>query len=518
MGIKQHRPPARTGRNETNKNGLDAIGNKKADAAGSPASGQRHAHLALQQRGRRAMSGADGAGGIEAAAGDDGTVNPHYLAHMVETGAKRGVEASEDIVAANGMKLLAKGARVDPQVRERLLQHKLLKPLEQCVSVVDGVVAERLRPLGEELLDQHPLLAALCDIERAQPVLDSLTRLPLSGPVRSLLSVYADHQGDRLRHTVGVAMLASALARRLVPGDVDRQRLLATAGLVHDIGELYIDPQVLRSDGPLGPVQWRHIATHPLVGERVLRRMEGAGAQVAQAVLLHHERLDGFGYPRGVGGAQLSLDGQILGAAEWLMALIESGMTPLARASIATRLIPGEFSDELLEIIGTAARQGDELRADMAVPAALDDAVPRVQRIAATLERFAAARPWIAERIAEAAGEHRQALETCLQRMLRIQIAFSRTGLDAGDPQFLLRELGALDDRHVHLEVMTIVHELGWRMREIERETLLRGALLPEAQQRVLQELIARFKGGGEGTQAAAAQPSATVADGRGPG
>jgi hypothetical protein len=119
----------------------------------------------------------------------DESVNPHYLDHVVATAATHDVEASEDILAGNGIKLLAKGARIDPAVRDRLLEHKLRKPLEDCVQVVGGVVPERFGPIADELLGQHPLLAAVCSNERAPPVSESLTRQRLSMPVQSLLTL-----------------------------------------------------------------------------------------------------------------------------------------------------------------------------------------------------------------------------------------------------------------------------------------------------------------------------------------
>jgi hypothetical protein len=88
----------------------------------------------------------------------DEAVNPHFLDHVVATGATHDVQASEDIVARNGTKLLTKGARVNAALRDRLLDHKLRKPLEQCLEVVDGVVAERFGPIAERLLDSHGLL------------------------------------------------------------------------------------------------------------------------------------------------------------------------------------------------------------------------------------------------------------------------------------------------------------------------------------------------------------------------
>lgn len=421
-------------------------------------------------------------------------VNPHYLDHVIHTAGSRGVEASEDIVSQTGIKLLAKGAEINARVRDRLLMHKLGKPLEDSIQVVDGVMSESLRPIGEALFAERPLIKAICahDLYPAAPA--TLAALKLSAPVQSLLSVYAEQQGDRLRHTVGVAMLALALARRMLPGEAEQHCMLALAGLLHDVGELYIDPAYLRPDTPLGPQEWRHVASHPVIGERVLRQMNGAGKDVAKAVLYHHERLDGFGYPRGLEGTALPMTGQILAAAEWLMALIDSGMTPLTRARVATKLIPGEFSRELTETI-TAAAKGLLPQVAAAEPATLEVSVPRAVRIAAALQRFRAARPWLDARIATARPALRAVLEAGLKRLLRIQTAFSSTGLDAHAPDALVAVLTERLDADLQTELATVVTELEWRLRELERESLLRAGLLAAEESAVMRELIARLKG-----------------------
>jgi HD-GYP domain-containing protein (c-di-GMP phosphodiesterase class II) len=422
-------------------------------------------------------------------------VNPHYLGHVIDTAGTHEVEVVEDVVARNGMKLLAKGARIGAAERERLLQHKLNRPLEDCVQVVGGVCAASLQPVGEALLERHPLLRALCATARARSAPASLSALTLASPLQSMLTVYARHRDQRLDHAAGVAMLALSLARRLRPGDIDRHRVLATAGLVHDIGELYIDPAYLDKGAHLGSLQWRHIVTHPLVAHRVLLSMAGAGPAVAEAVLLHHERLDGFGYPRGVGGDAFTIDGEILAAAEWLMALVEGDASPLKHARMATQLVPGEFSPALLEAVSTAARDAPDLQVELSTAPPLASAVPRIVRVAGTLRRFADARPWIDERIADAGPDLRAVLQAGLQRMLRIQASFSSTGLDAHNPEPLLHELAGQGDADVYIEVVTLVSELEWRMRELERSQRLRASLLQPHEHAVVHDLITRLKG-----------------------
>lgn len=421
--------------------------------------------------------------------------NPHYLDHVVRAAQSHEIEVAEDIVAGNGIKLLAKGARIDATTRDRLLQHKLRRPLENCVQVAGGAISARLAPIGDALLDKHPLMRALCASKNVRGAPASLAALSLSMPLQSLLTVYAQSHDERLDHAVGVAMLALSFARTLMPGDTDRHRVLATAGLLHDVGELYIDPAYLRKGTRLEAEQWRHIVTHPLVGHRVLRDMAGAGQEVANAVLLHHERLDGFGYPRGVHGDAMTLSGEVLAAAEWLMALVESDSTPLMRARMAAQLVPGEFSPAVLEAVSAGAREASDAAIELSAAPPLHEAVPRIVRVADTLRRFAESRSWIDERIAGSAPALRHVLETGLQRMLRIQASFSSTGLDASNTQLLVAELAALRDPGVYAEIVTLIGELEWRMRELERSQRLHASLLQQPDDSVVGELIARLKG-----------------------
>lgn len=427
-------------------------------------------------------------------------VNPHYLEHVMHTAEHRTVQASEDIVAGNGMKLLAKGARIDAGTRERLLRYKLAKPLEDCMSVADGVVPAVFGPLAQQLLERHPLLGTLCGAARLQALPLRLASLSLSMPVQSLLTIYADHQGDRLAHSVGVAMLSLGLAQRLLPGQADLHLELAVAALLHDVGELYIDPGVFQRDNELQAEQWRHIASHPVIGHRVLKPMKGAGARVAAAVLNHHERLDGFGYPRGLLEENFPLEHQILAAAEWLMALIDSGVGALARASVASRLIPGEFSPAILDVLNSAARHSNELNdwlEQQQQP--LLSALPLVETLVGTLERFRLLRPWIDEQMGRASPGLRAALQLGLRRLLRIQASFSSTGLDVGDPATTLLELAGQPDPRLHQELQLLIGEFGWRLRQLEREALLRAGLLQPAELAVMQELIARLRGTASG-------------------
>ena len=427
----------------------------------------------------------------------DSDVNEHYLNRIVKVAETAGVEATEDIVTGTGIKLVAKGARIDARFKERLLQHKLSKPLETCVRVVDGVGTRPIDKVAEALLDKHALLSGVCGGTAARLVATALRNLRLSTPMESLLSVYAAQGPHKLEHAVGVSLLGAALYHDLPGGGGRGMQTLMLAGLMHDVGELYVDPAFLQVGTRLTPEQWKHLAAHPIVGSRVLRDMPGAGPQVAEAVLYHHERLDGFGYPHGLRDARFPMAGQVLALAEMLMGLIESGRSPGERVSIATKLVPGEFNRQLLDRVcaaTNAAAGSDAAEAAMAPAHTAEELAAMVLGLGATLQRLREIRPSVESRICSGGPALKELMAHVIERCERIHKAFSSTGLDTHGPQELREYLAAMEPQ-MHSEVAIVLREIGWRLREAKRETRLRSERLPAAEAAFVRELVERGKG-----------------------
>lgn len=212
-------------------------------------------------------------------------------------------------------------------------------------------------------------------------------------------------------------------------------------------------------------------------------------------MLDHHERLDGFGYPRGIAGDAFPLDGQILATAEWMMALIDSGSAPLAKMSVVNKLMPGEFGTPLQEILKGAGPAHEVIDIGDDSAASLQLMLPRLERIVATLQRFREQRTWIQEQIDRAEPALASLLRLGMERMRRIQNAFSSCGLDHGaDPQQMIDHLVSHPDPAMHQEVLTMIREFGWRMQELERESLLRAGMLGEADGQLMRTLIERLR------------------------
>jgi hypothetical protein len=143
----------------------------------------------------------------------------------------------------------------------------------------------------------------------------------LGARVRTLTLELAKHDGSTEEHTRRVALRAVQVGEELgLPPH--RLRDLAIGGLLHDIGKLRVDDDILRKPGPLTDDEFEEIKRHPEWGRKLLGDEGGFADTVRRLVLDHHERLDGGGYPRGLEAGQLQLDTRILTVCDVYDALI----------------------------------------------------------------------------------------------------------------------------------------------------------------------------------------------------
>lgn len=100
------------------------------------------------------------------------------------------------------------------------------------------------------------------------------------------------------QHCVNVAILSMGLAQAL-EWQRDQIELAGLAGMLHDLGKTRIDVGILNKPGRLTDEEYEHVKRHSSLGYRMLRLDDEVHPAVAQAVLEHHERPDGSGYPHG---------------------------------------------------------------------------------------------------------------------------------------------------------------------------------------------------------------------------
>lgn len=120
-------------------------------------------------------------------------------------------------------------------------------------------------------------------------------------------------------HNLRVARLCVHIGRQLSMSAFEL-RVLARAGMMHDIGKLAIPDAVLGKHSPLDDAEWSLMRTHPEMGLTLLDRA-GQSSREVLAVLYHHERLDGSGYPYGLHAEGIPIEARIVAVADTYDAL-----------------------------------------------------------------------------------------------------------------------------------------------------------------------------------------------------
>jgi putative nucleotidyltransferase with HDIG domain len=141
------------------------------------------------------------------------------------------------------------------------------------------------------------------------------------GPtVRALLVRLGVKDDYTAEHTRGVALRAVQVGEELGLAPM-RLRELAIGGLLHDVGKLAVPNDILQKPGALTDDEFDVIKKHPEIGSELVREL-GFSKQVARLVLDHHERLDGTGYPRGLGAPDLDIETRIMAVCDVFDALL----------------------------------------------------------------------------------------------------------------------------------------------------------------------------------------------------
>ncbi|MEU9577495.1 HD-GYP domain-containing protein [Streptomyces chilikensis] len=132
--------------------------------------------------------------------------------------------------------------------------------------------------------------------------------------VRALVRAVDLKDGYTRGHSERVGQASVMIARELGMDD-ERVEVIRFAGILHDVGKIGVPTRILRKDGPLTPPERRAIELHPEYGHEMTRGI-GFLEEARAAILHHHERLDGSGYPYGLSGAQIPECARVVAVAD----------------------------------------------------------------------------------------------------------------------------------------------------------------------------------------------------------
>lgn len=245
----------------------------------------------------------------------------YYVNHLAEVNKTNEVVSTEDIYNKNGILLVRKGARISSDIAQKVVQHKLLKPLEEQVQLEQVVGAPAIQVSFDELANRYPDVRAIHEkLEFAPRLQKLLNNNEISPLLAQKLTVMKDRLPQRYENAVFCAWLSALVATQMKLGG-DLVHAVFLAGLVHDVGLLHIEPEIINKTGQLSVSEWRAMQSHVVVGQMMLKGIRGIHPRAAIAVLEHHESCDGTGYPGGKLEDQLDVLGQIIGMADSLHAI-----------------------------------------------------------------------------------------------------------------------------------------------------------------------------------------------------
>jgi PAS domain S-box-containing protein/putative nucleotidyltransferase with HDIG domain len=144
-------------------------------------------------------------------------------------------------------------------------------------------------------------------------------RTTLKAAINSLASAIEMRDPYTAGHQERVTKLASAIAREMGLSE-DQIETIQIAGIIHDIGKIYVPAEILSKPGKLNEFEFMIIKTHSEVGYKILSKIEFPWP-IADIVHQHHERINGSGYPQRLTGKDILLEAKILGVADVVEAM-----------------------------------------------------------------------------------------------------------------------------------------------------------------------------------------------------
>ncbi|MDE2401948.1 MAG: HD domain-containing protein [Burkholderiales bacterium] len=392
------------------------------------------------------------------------TANPHALATILEASETKRIIASRDIFDASGIKLWARSQAVSQELQRKLLDRQLRQPLESCLRAEDGVTPHTLVKTLQAQLDQDTPLSTIL-LRHADKLLREAGQIPVHPVAQLLLTASQASRPESFKHAVQAMALNGALMIER-GGSVHDLRLAMLCGLLHDLGEMYIAPEYgeMDADRTLDFQNYQQLVVHPHIGYLLLTQLTDYPPVMARAVAEHHERLDGSGYPHSLHGPQVSPHGRLLAVTDATLNVLRSQQPNLARASVALRVVPGEFDLQCVGLISKAALTQKTPPTRLSSSAiqtrldGLDTLMKKTQDHASVLLTIAEA-PALKE-----------ALNLAHHLLARLRVGWNASGLWSAD---------AMDAQDA-VELEAIEDELLFRLRAIHRAILLRAAKLSD--------------------------------------
>lgn len=293
----------------------------------------------------------------------------HFLRAVTQMADEQEVISSNAIYSEGGIKLIEQGVRIDSRLYDRLILHRLADAVDDQLTM-HHMVDIRALEAQVILLSGSTLLGRLLQRQMGDKhsmLLEVLRRMKWPRRASFKLTVMRHQIPDLYEHSILMMMCAVFLGveKKL---SLDDCAELAAAALLHDVGMLFMPPSWRNVTYKLSAEERKQLAAHTITGMLVVRSAKVYSTRVEDAVLQHHERADGSGYPRSAKGSEISLWGHILMLAEVVSAFFgKFDDIPAQRLSLMLRMNHKRFDQELTQhVYQLLAHDGETLKGSVA--------------------------------------------------------------------------------------------------------------------------------------------------------
>jgi HD-GYP domain-containing protein (c-di-GMP phosphodiesterase class II) len=251
-------------------------------------------------------------------------INDPQLAYMHRDAVQHGYASAIGLPLSNGTNVF--GALCFCADEPFAFSEEEVVVLEEFAAIVAfGITAFRLRiERHKDLQERVRYLGALRD--NLEDIIEAVG-----------IAIEARHNPYAVEHQNRVADMAKAIAQEMGFSE-ERVRGVQLAGILHDVGEIRIPEAILCKPGTLTDDELITVRNHPQLGYDILKEVT-LPWPVAQAVLQHHERLDGSGYPKGLKGDDILPEARIIAVADTIDALAFQQRPSHPRLGIPTALL-----------------------------------------------------------------------------------------------------------------------------------------------------------------------------------
>jgi len=224
--------------------------------------------------------------------------------------------ATRDALMALGS--VALGAFVLAAIGSFWLARTLTDPIDRLVRDIEIMTATHnpinlLKPTGTSS-ELDMLAAAFNTLVQGLTAAEAETRAAYVGAIRALAAALDARDPYTAGHSDRVSALSVIIGRQMGLGDVDLE-VLRLGALLHDIGKIGLNDEILGKRGALTAEEFEQIKRHPVLGARILRQVPFLEPHLP-IVELHHESPDGRGYPFGLRGDAIPLAARIVHVAD----------------------------------------------------------------------------------------------------------------------------------------------------------------------------------------------------------